>query len=168
MKKHDAETKVVLALPVQDLAAGTGVKNGPWVGMAQYDSLTVLYNKSDAGTSGQDPTIKLQQATAAGGGGSKDLNAGQWYIAQHATVASIGDTFAADGTAGEFEDDGETACIARIEVTADQLDTANNYAYVRLHSTDSGSTAGKLASAIFVLRAARYAQAVADQPSVLT
>ena len=121
---------------------------------------------SDVGTASQDVTVKLQQATSAAGP-AKDLDAGQWYVAQNATVADIGDTFAADGTAGEFEDDGETACIARIEVTGDQLDIANDYAYVRVQCSDSGTTAGKLGSAVYILRGARYAQAVADQPTVL-
>ena len=167
MKKHDAETKVVLGLPIQDLSTGGGNKPGDWVSLALYDSLTVIYT-SDVGTAGEDPTVKLRQATSNAGASGKDLVAGQWYVAQDATVADVGDALAEDGTAGSFEDDGETACIARIEITADQLDTANDFAYVQVQVSDSGATAGKLGAAVYVLRSARYAQAVTKQPSVLT
>ena len=167
MKKFDADTKIAVGLLPQDLATGTGAKSGAWVSLANYDSLTALY-MSDVGTAGQDVTVKLQQATAAGGGGSKDLNAGQWFIAQNATVGDIGDALDTDGTAGEFEDDGETACVARIEVTADQLDVAGGFEFVRVHCTDAGTTAGKLGSVAYILRGARYAQAVVEQPSVLS
>ena len=165
MKKHDAETKIVVGLVPQVITGAA--ENGDFVSLSLYDSLTVIY-MSDVGTAGEDVTVTLRQATAAAGTGAKDLDAGQWYVAQNATPANIGDALAKDGTAGEFEDDGETACIARVEVTADQLDTANDFLYVSVRVDNSGTGTTKYGSASYLLRGARYAQAVTTQPTVLT
>ena len=107
MKKYDASTKVVAGFVPIDLASGAQL--GDWVSVKDYDSLTVLYI-SDVGVAGQDVTVKLQQATDNANAGVKDLDAGQWFQMQHATALT--DVFIKDGTAGEFEDDGETRCIA--------------------------------------------------------
>ena len=166
MKKHDSETKVAVGFLPQDISVA-GAGEGDWVSLALYDSLTAVY-MSDVGTASQDSTVKLQQSTtAAGAGPVKDLDAGQWFVAQNTTVGDIGDELTADGTAGEFEDDGESACVARVEVTGDQLDTANDYAYVRVHASDPGTSTGKIASVVMILRSPRYAQAVPEQPTVL-
>ena len=164
MKKHDAATKIVSAIVPRDLSTGSAAKQGDWVELSKYDSVTVVYT-SDAGTAGEDPTVKLRQATSAAGANAKDLDAGQWYVAQHASALT--DSFAEDGTAGEFEDDGETQCIARIEVTADQLDVNNDFRYVQVHVSDSGATAGKLGAAVYILRGARWSIRVDEQPTVL-
>ena len=167
MKKFDADTHIAVAILPQDLSV-TGAGEGDWVSMADYDSLTVIY-ASDVGTAGQDLTVKLQQSTtAAGAGPVKDLDAGQWFVAQNTTVGNLGDALAVDGSAGEFEDDGESACIARVEVTGDQLNVNNDYLFVRVHASDPGTTAGKIGSAVYVLRGARYAVAVVEQPSALS
>ena len=169
MKKFDADTKVVPLILPRDGAGGS--MTGDWVSLAVYDSATVIY-ATDVGTDTQDVTVKLRQAKTAAGGNAKDLNAGTWYVAQNATVANLGDTLTADtgstDPAGEFVDDGESACIARIEVTADQLDTDNDFAFVTVSVSDSGATAGKLQSVVAVLRGARYSVAVEDQPTVLS
>ena len=163
MKKHDAATKVAAAIVPVDLSAAAA--SGDWVELGKYDSLTVLY-VSDAGTAGQDVTVSLRQATSNTGTAAKDLDKGQWYAAQHATALT--DSFAAVGAGdGSFTDDGETQCIARVEVTADQLDVDNDFAWVQVQASDPGATAGKLGAAIYVLRGARYAIKVDDQPSVL-
>ena len=164
MKKFDADTKIVVGLLPRD--GSGGALTGAFVDMGLYDSLTVIYS-TDVGTSGQDVTVQLRQSKVAAGTGAKNLNAGQWFVAQNATVGDLGDTLEADGSTGDFEDDGETACIARVEVTADQLDTANDFRFAGVHVTDSGTTTGKLQSAVYVLRGARYAVGVADQPTVL-
>ena len=161
MKKFDADTKVVAGIVPIDLSGGA--KNGDWVSLSDYDSLTVVY-VTDVGTAGQDATIKLQQSTTnAGAGPVKDVVAGQWYVVQG---AALDDDFETDGTPGSFEDDGETMCIARIEITADQLDLANGYAFVRVHASNPGATAGKFGAAVYILRGARYVLAVDEQPSV--
>ena len=169
MKKFDADTKVAVGILPRDGAGGS--MTGDYVSLANYDSLTVIYT-TDAGTDTQDVTVKLRQAKTAAGGNAKDLNAGTWFVAQNAAVANLGDALAADtgstDPAGEFVDDGESACIARIEVTADQLDTDNDFKFVAVQVTDSGATAGKLQAAVCVLRGARYAVAVDEQPTVLS
>ena len=169
MKKFDADTKVAVGILPRDGAGGS--MTGDWVSLAAYDSLTVLYS-TDVGTDTQDVTVKLRQAKTAGGANAKDLNAGTWYVAQNATVANLGDALAADtgsaDPAGEFVDDGESACIARIEITADQLDTDNDFAFAAVQVSDSGATAGKLQAAIYIMRGARYATGVEDQPTVLS
>lgn len=161
-KKHDAATKVVAAFGPVDLSAGE--QFGDWVKLGLYDSVMVLYH-SDAGTAGEDSTVKLRQAKTNAGGDAKDLDKGQWYAMSHANALT--DAFATVGTAGEFTDDGETRTIARVEVTADQLDVNDDYQYVQVHASDPGATAGKLAAAVYVLCGARYAIEVPSQKSVL-
>ena len=164
MKKHDAITKIAAGILPVDLSDGAAA--GDWVDLSKYDSLTVIY-VSDAGTANEDVTVELRQAKTAAGGDAKDLDKGQWYAYQHATA--LGDKFAEIGDgAGSFTDDGETTCIARVEVTADQLDVDNDFRYVQISASDPGSTAGKLGAAVYVLRGARYAIKVEDQPTVLT
>ena len=162
MKKHDALTHIVNAFSPVDLE--DGAQSGDWVSLAKYDSLTVVYS-SDVGTATEDVTVKLREAKTAAGGDAKDLAAGQWYAAQHATALT--DALTATGTPGSFTDDGETLCIARVEVTADQLDVAGGFQFVQVTASDPGSTAGKLASAVYILRGARWAIEVPEQPTAL-
>ena len=166
MKKFDADTKVVqLIFPVD---ASDGAVTGDWVSMEHYDSLLVVYSAGD-GTGTMDVDVKLRQATASDGSDAKDVDAGQWSVMQAATAAAVSDTFALDGTAGsgEFENDGENLCVGRIEITADQLDVAGGYSWVTVATTDPGS-GEKLISAVGILRGARYAVAVDQQPTVLS
>lgn len=166
MKRYDGETKVVRGiLPVDQSAAAN--TQGEWVSLSKYDSLMVCYT-SDVGTGGQDPSVALRQATSATGTGAKTLAAGQWYAVQDATVGDLDDNFAAAGDGdGAFTDDGETACVARVEITADQLDVDNDFEFVQVRVTRGGNTAGKLVAAVYVLRGARYSAAVPDQPTAV-
>lgn len=165
MKKHDALTHVVNALSPQDLSAGGGNKSGDWVNLKNYDSLFVIY-QSDAGTAGQDVNVSLRQATSRSGGNAKNLAKGQWFAAQGTTA--VDDVFETVGDgAGTFTDDGETICVARVEVTADQLDVDNNFSWVQIRCSDSGNAAGKLGSAVYLLRGARFAIEVPEQKSAV-
>ena len=165
-KSYGDGMKVVVGFMPIDMSAGNNP--GDWINLEHYDSCTVIY-MSDVGTAGQDPAVTLQQATDNSGSGSKDLEPGRnWYGEQDATVGNVtGDTIASLG-ADEFTDDGETACIARIEFFASDLDVSGGFKYVRVRATDSGNSAGKLGAAVYVLQGARYTVDVPDQPEVTT
>jgi len=164
MKKYAGHMHVTPGLVAQDLSVGGGNKAGDWVDMSLYDSLTVLYT-SAAGTAGQDVTCQLRQAKTSAAGSVKNLDAGQWYAMQHATALT--DELAEVGTPGVFTDDGETQCVARVEITSDQLDEDNDFRWVQLRCTDSGGTAGKFAAAVYVQMGGRYIRKPDDQPSSL-
>lgn len=159
-KKYEDGSKFVAGLEPQVITGAPNVSR--WVDMALHDSIQVLWS-SDVGTSGEDVTLQLRQATSAAGAGAKDLDRGQWHIVQSAGV--LGDTYARAGSPGSVVDDGETRAAARVEVTADQLD--DGYRFVALSADNSGSGSTKLGSAAFLLAGARFAQDVPDQPSVL-
>ena len=167
MKRFDGETHIAPMLPPTDVA-GAATTTSDWVCLSLYDSLTVVY-LSDAGTAGEDATVSLRQATTAAGAGAKALAAGTWHAAQNASAASLGDTLEAAGAAGagSFRDDGETAAVARVEVTGDQLDTAGDYSFVAVQLRRGGSTAGKIAAAAAVCRGGRYQAQIAAQPTAL-
>ena len=162
-KSKAAETKIIVGFGNLDLATK---REGDWVSLAEYDSLQVVY-LSDVGTSGEDVTVKLRQAKTNAGGSAKDLSPGRdWYGEQNATAANVtGDTVASLGT-DTFTDDGETACLARIEVFADDLDVNGDFEYVQIDVSDPGDTPGKLASALYVMQGARHQTAIEHQPTV--
>ena len=162
MKRDEAATHIVQIIAPRDGASGAAT--GDWVSLGGHDSIQVVYS-SGAGTANQDVSVRLRQAKTAAGGAAKDLAAGQWHAAQHAT--DVGDGLAAVGSPGRFTDDGETQCLARVEVTADQLDVNDGFKYVTVSVTDSGSTAGKHQSVVGVLGGSRHSVAVEHQATVL-
>ena len=159
MKKHDAQTKIVAAFGPVDL--NTAAVAGDWVGLAMYDSCTTVVIMGD-GTAGNDAAVRLRQATGAAGAGAKNLDGATWYETSHASA--LGESFAAvDGDTVTV--DGEEVALLRCEVTADMLDVDNDYTHVQVTVTDPG--AAKLAAGVHILRGARYAVKVPEQPTVL-
>lgn len=165
-KKFDADTKVVSAFPAgpRDISTAATTQ-GDWVKLSDYDSLMVVYS-SDPGTANQDPTVSLRQARTNTGTAAKALAAGQWFATEHATA--LGDALRPVGQPGTFtEAAGEQATLARVEVTADQLDVSNRFDWVQVRVQRGGNTQGKLANAVYVLRGARYAEEVDEQVTAL-
>lgn len=158
--KQDADTKIVAAFGPADLDGGNA--DGDWVSLADHDSLTAVVLKA-AGAANRDPSVSLRQARDNTGTGAKAVGSGQWYVAEGDDVFEA----AAEGDTGAFEADGDTAQIARCEITSDQLDTNGGYGWVSVRATRGGSatSTAMLASAVYVLRGARIAQAVPLQPS---
>lgn len=163
-KSYEDGMKVIVGFGNLDLATD---RQGDWASLANYDSCSVLY-LSDVGHAGEDVTVSLRQATSAAGAGAKALTGPRWYGEQSATVAQVtGDTIASLGLSS-FTDDGETACFARCEITADMLDVSGGFSYVQIEVSDPGNTAGKLASALYVLQGARHSVDVPNQPAAAT
>ena len=166
-KSYEDGMKVIVALLPQDLSVGGANKQGDWVSLANYDSCTIIY-ASDVGTANQDCDIDIRQATTNTGGSAKNLNGPRWYGMQHGTPGmATGDASALLGTS-DFTDDGETAAVARCEVTADMLDVGNDFRFIQVRASDSGAAAGKLGAAFYVLQGARHSVDVPNQPAVTT
>ena len=164
MKKHDATTKVVCGVPPRTISNSN--VDGDWVSMSRYDSIMLVY-MSDVGVAGKDVTVTLRQARSASGGQAKNVNSGQWY-AEQATVAGDALTAIGGDDSGSWTDDGETAALARVEITADQLDVSGGFDFVSVRLRNSTSGAEKVASVSYIMRGARYVRDVPDQPTVLS
>lgn len=65
---------------------------GDWVSLKNYDGCLVVFHKA-AGTAGDDPSIRLQQATDVSGTGAKALNFNHIYHKIGATALSAIGTF---------------------------------------------------------------------------
>ena len=163
MKKHDAATKVVCGVPPR--AISNSNVDGDWVSMSRYDSIMVVY-MSDVGVSNRDVTATLRQARSASGTGAKNVNSGQWY-AEQATVAGDSLTAVGGNDSGTWVDVGETAALARVEITADQLDVSGGFTFVSIRLRNSGSDTTKIVAVSYIMRGARFVTDVPDQPSVL-
>ncbi|MCY4122540.1 MAG: hypothetical protein OXG72_16640 [Acidobacteria bacterium] len=151
---------VVRAITPIDLASAA--QDGDWVSLKNYNCCLVVY-QSDVGTNNQDVSLTLRQAKSAGGANAKALS-GRWYSKQDATVGDVTEADTdSESEVASFRDDGETACLAYCEISADMLDVANDYRFVQVRASDPGATAGKLGSAVYVLGGARYKDGVTRQ-----
>ena len=144
----------------------SAAQNGDWVSLKNYNCLLILYH-SDVGTENQDVTLTLRQATSRTGTGSKALQ-GRWYSKQSTTIGEVTEVDTEQSSeSANFVDDGETGCLALCEVSADMLDVNNGFEWVQLRATDPGATAGKIASALYVLGGSRYKDSVLRQKSAV-
>jgi hypothetical protein len=140
--------------------------DGDWVNLSHYARCLVLLVKA-AGTAGDDPSIKLQQATSAAGAGAKDLqftkirhkigtlsSVGTWTIS---AVAATADLDLATPT--DFASDDKQAMFA-VDVKASDLDVSNGFKFIQLsiEGDDIGNT--QLACGLYILYGNRYPQSV--------
>lgn len=116
---------------------------GDWVSLKNYNRCLVLFHKA-AGTAGDDPSIRLQQATDVSGTGAKALNFNHIYHKIGATALSAIGTFtkvnlttATDdldlvsvNSVDLLTDVGET--LIGVEVKADDLDVDNGFDCINL------------------------------------
>lgn len=153
-------------LPV-DLSAGAN--DGDWVSLEQYRRcLVVLYGA--AGTAGDDPTLTLEQATSAAGGGAKALTFTDIFRKQAATsLLAVGQyTKTVQAAAGSYTEAtaAEQALIWVVEVDARDLDHANGFKFIRGRVADVGTNA-QLGALLYVLGEPRYVDAPENLASAL-
>lgn len=155
---------------VPAFAPGTDINtdaDGDWVNLKNYDRCVVLFHKA-AGTAGDDPSIKLQQAMDVSGTGAKALNFGHIYHKIGATaLTSIGTftrvdlTIATDdldlvsvNSTDLLTDVGET--MIAVEVAASSLDVSGGFTCIRLQIEGDDLSNATLAAAYYILYGARY------------
>jgi len=154
--------QIVSAIVPVDLQSA---QDGDWVSLKDYNHVTIIFHKA-AGTAGDDPTVRMQQATDNAGTGAKDLSYTEYWIKQ-GTLTAVGqftkNTQAAASTALNSTS-AESQVLFVIEIDADMLDVDNGFDHVRFRVDDVGTNT-QLGSAIYLLSQPRYAQAT--PPSAL-
>lgn len=134
-----------------------GANNGDYISMELYNHVAVVFYKA-AGTAGDDPTLTLQQATSAAGADAKDLDFTEIWIKQGADLEAIGQftktTQAASHTYTDT-DSAEEQAIWVVEFDASDLDTDNEFAFLRATVADVGTNAQN-GALLYVLTEPRY------------
>jgi hypothetical protein len=155
---------------VSAFAPGTDINtdaDGDWVSLKNYDGCLVVFHKA-AGTAGDDPSIKLQQATAVAGTSAKALTFNHIYHKIGATALSAIGTFtkveltsATDDLdlvsvngADLLTDVGETLIV--VNVRAPDLDVDNSFDCLQLQIEGDDIGNATLAAAYYVLYNCRY------------
>lgn len=144
-------------IPV-DLA--TAANNGDWVSLKLYGHVTcVLYTA--AGTAGDDPIFKMQQATAVAGTSAKDLlfdtiytkavvGTAQTSIGQFTKVTQAAATSYTDATHAEIQK------IYVVEFDAEDLDTENGFDCIQMSVADVGAGGAQIGCGFYILSDPRY------------
>lgn len=157
---------------VSAFAPGTDINtdaSGDWVSLKGYAGCLVVFHKA-AGTAGDDPSIKLQQATAVAGTSAKALNFNHIYhkigatalsaIGRHTKVELTTPTDDLDlvsvNSVDLLTDVGETLIV--VNVRASDLDVDNGFDCINLEIEGDDIGNATLAAAYYVLYGARYPQ----------
>lgn len=153
-----------LIVPV-DLSGGANT--GDWINVKNYDDFAIVVFKG-AGTAGDDPTLTVLQATAAGGTGSQALNFTKVYTKQ-GTLTSVGQWTEVTQAAGNTYTDATSAevqAIWAVQFKTSELDVADGYDFVSCSIADVGTNA-QVGCAFIILGNPRYAEVPDDQPSII-
>lgn len=144
--------KIASAIVPVDLETA---QDGDWVNLRDVVSLLIIFHKA-AGTAGDDPTVRLQQAQDNTGTGAKDLNYTKYWIKQ-GTLTAIGQftetTQTAAATTALSNTSAESEVLMAIEVDPASLDVANGFDHVRFRVDDTGANE-QLGSAIYIAESA--------------
>jgi len=151
-----------------DLTAGAN--SGDWVSMANYHRCLFLIAKGAGGTAGQDPTITLQEATAAAGTGAQNLvKIDSVYSKQAATsLAAVGQFTVVSQTSSATYTDAalaEEAGLIGIEVL--DTDLSDGFDFVTVNIADPGATNSQLGAVIAILYEPRYGARGSSMPSAI-
>jgi hypothetical protein len=156
---------------VSAFSPGTDINtdaDGDWVSLKNFDGCVVFFHKA-AGTAGDDPSIKLQQATDVAGTSAKALTFNHIYHKIGATALSAIGTFtrvdlttATDdldlvsvNSTDLLTDVGET--LIAVNVRASDLDVDNSFDCLRLQIEGDDLSNATLAAAYYLLYNARQA-----------
>lgn len=153
-------------LPV-DMAAAAN--NGDYVSVANFKHIAVVHFGA-VGAAGEPPTLTIQQATSAAGGGVKALNFTRVDVKQAATnlqgTAQFTTVTQAAGNTYTSASNGDKARLWVVEFDADELDVDNGFKFIRATIADVGATA-QLGCVLYILTEPRYASQPANMPSVI-
>jgi hypothetical protein len=151
----ESGVQIVQAIVPVDLA--TAANNGDWVSLKNHARVVVLVS-ADAGTAGEDPVITMRQATDNAGTSAKALNftaiwekvGTQTGVATFTKVEQTAANTYTNTVSGEAEN------LFVLEFRAEELDVANGFDHVQLQVPDTGATAGKMGSALYLLLDPRF------------
>lgn len=146
--------QIVAGIIPIDLA--TAANNGDWVSLKHYSHVTCVLYKA-AGTAGEDPVFKMQQATAVAGTSAKDLLFDTVYI-KAGTLTSVGTFTKVTQTAATSYTDAthaEVQAIYVVEFDAEDLDVANSFDCVQMSVADVG-VAAQIGCGFYILSNPRY------------
>ena len=161
---------LVEGCPVVDLSGSPGGA-GDWVSLEKWRRCVVVLAAS-VGTTGQEPTITLQQAKTAAGGTPKALNPTAGFVHKTAStdlsstptwtvVAPSGsNTFTVASSAAKDK-------LWAIEVQDSDLDVANGYYFLQASVADVGANA-QLGYLLYILGDARYPSAPGSEVTAIS
>ena len=154
--------------PVNLQTAANAATTGDWLSMANYHHLDILVLKG-AGTAADDPTIVVQQATAAAGTGAKALNFRGLYRNETTTAAGpLGTNWTYTTNSDNDYTHGtsaESVLIWVIPIESDELDVQNGFFFVNATIADVG-TNDQFGAILGLFSKPRYIGAPTDRISV--
>ena len=145
--KHEFLNKMQICQVIDVSTSTAAAVTSDYISLKHYRGAVVIW-QAEVGAAANDVTITLRQAKTAAGGSSKVLTPRHgWYRKQAADVKTIAQyTYVAgDHCVAEGSDENLIVC----EIDASELDLANDFAFVAVHSDDGGA-AGKLSAAIII------------------
>ena len=137
-----------------------GAETGDYVSFKHYNRCTVIYFTA-VGTAGDDPVLTFSQATTVAGGGDKPLTVVETiHHKADADLTTLGVNTKVTQTAAATYSDlthAELQKIYQIDVTAEELDVANDFDCMRVAVADVG-TIGQFMAMIYIMSEPRYAE----------
>lgn len=147
----------------------TAANTGDWINVSKYhDFMLVLFK--GVGTAGDDPTITIEQATAAAGTGNKALKFTTLYTKQDTALTSVGTwTEVTQAAANTYTDatSAEDQALWAIPFNTDELDIDGGFTHVQASVGDVGTNA-QIGCAFIILGTPKYAGAPEDHASILS
>jgi len=162
--------QVVSVIEPVDLLAGAN--SGDWVhlgGTPGFRRCLFLFTKGAGGTGGDDPTITLQEATSAAGGGAQNLvKIDRIYSKEAATDLTstgvftiVSQTAAATYSTATLA---ENAALIGVEVKDEDLSAG--FEFVTINVADPGAGNAQIGAVLAVLFEGRYLTQVAGSAIV--
>ncbi len=152
------QADIVAAFVPVDMSAAAN--DGDWVNLKNFGRcVAVLFGA--AGTAGQDPIFKLQQATDSAGAGAKDLLFTTIDAKVGALAGVAGFTKVTQAAATSYTDpvSAETQKIIAVEIRAEDLDVAGGFTHIQLSVADVGAAA-QLGAGFYIMLDPRFSGAV--------
>ncbi len=139
----------------------TAANTGDYISMKAYHHLAVVFFKGAAGSSGQDPTLTIVQATTVGGAGAKALNFTTIYTKEATVLTATGSFTKVTQSAGNTYTSltsSEKAALWIVEFDGEDLDRDNDFDCVMASVADTGSWE-QPGCVLYLLTDTRYGQA---------
>lgn len=153
---------IVAAFVPVDMQAAAN--NGDWVSMANYGKCVAVLFKA-AGTAGDDPVFKLQQAQDASGTGVKNLTFTTIYskVGTQTGIANFTENTQTAATSYTDTVSAEAQAIMAVEIDANELDVANGFNHIQLSIADTGTNA-QLGCGFYLMLNPRFASESLSSP----
>ncbi|MFA5387059.1 MAG: hypothetical protein WC322_01530 [Candidatus Paceibacterota bacterium] len=139
-----------------DMSTGAG-PTSDWVTMKDFRRCAIVFS-AGVGTTGNDSTITLLQATSVTGTSSKALNFSEVYVKQGLLVNAIAQFTKTDNPTADnsytSDTSGESELVWVIEIKAEDLDIDGGFDCIQASVNDHG--AAKVGSVLYVLYDAVY------------